>query len=173
LQADPKLRKIAGSISDALACNTELMALLKKSGQLDNDRMRSVGELDYAGFIVAVQYMPAPIKRIMNRLSHTSLSIEFLSIAAVLLHEGTVQAKGPKLVQLGNLAQKLSTEYQGLIRTLISFGQQELLSEEHNAWMTFGMQGLANAYGENEPDYTNVLVKEPNPEYTPWKRGKS
>jgi hypothetical protein len=173
LETNPKLRKIGRNISDSLASNKELMVFLKRSGQLNTDRMRSVGELDYAAFVVAVQYMPTQFRRIISRLSHASLSIEFLSIAAVLLNEKKVEANGPKLMQLSELSYKLSEEYQGLVGTLISFGKKELLTEERNDWMAFGLSGLADAYGDNEPDYSKVEVKEPNPEYTPWKRDRS
>lgn len=29
----------------------------------------------------------------------------------------------------------------------------------------------ANAYGEDEPDIAHLVLKEPNPEYKPWKPG--
>ena len=41
--------------------------------------------------------------------------------------------------------------------------------QEHDDWMRLGMQNLANAYSNDEPDIDNLTVKEPNPEYNPWK----
>jgi len=40
-------------------------------------------------------------------------------------------------------------------------------SSEKEEWVHLGMQGLSMAYGSDEPDYANVQVKEPNPEYIP------
>lgn len=173
LQANPKLRKIGINISESLACNKRLMVFLKQSDQLTNDKMRSFGELDYTSLIVSMQYMPSQVRKFLGRLTSVSLSIEFLSIATVLINEEAVKASGPKLIQLNDLMAKLSKDYQGLVRALISLGEQELLSKERDAWMTFGMRGIADAYGDDEPDYANVQLKEPNPDYIPWKRGKS
>lgn len=32
-------------------------------------------------------------------------------------------------------------------------------------WHTLSALGLSRAYGDNEPDYDNVMVREPNAEY--------
>ena len=32
-------------------------------------------------------------------------------------------------------------------------------------WLDLSAQGLANAYGEGEPDYSLNMIKEPNPDY--------
>ncbi|CAN5743215.1 hypothetical protein BH10CHL1_BH10CHL1_50030 [soil metagenome] len=37
--------------------------------------------------------------------------------------------------------------------------------DEYNGWMRLTQASLANAYGEDEPEYTLSMVKEPNPEY--------
>jgi len=39
--------------------------------------------------------------------------------------------------------------------------------DEHNAWLVLSSQGLADAYGENEPEYSLDLIKEVNPNYEP------
>jgi hypothetical protein len=39
------------------------------------------------------------------------------------------------------------------------------VDEEREAWLRFANSGLAAAYGENEPEYSLDLIKEPNPEY--------
>ncbi len=41
----------------------------------------------------------------------------------------------------------------------------EMLQKERNDWLSLSSRGLANAYGDDEPTYENVLVKEPNPLY--------
>jgi len=35
--------------------------------------------------------------------------------------------------------------------------------EEREDWVSLSRDGLGKAYGENEPDYSTELVKEPNP----------
>ena len=38
---------------------------------------------------------------------------------------------------------------------------------ERQAWYALSAQSLAAAYGDDEPDYSVRLVKEPNPDYQP------
>ncbi len=49
--------------------------------------------------------------------------------------------------------------------------EQETPEQEHNDWSNLGIQNLANAYKSDEPDIDDLLLKEPNPEYNPWKKG--
>lgn len=39
------------------------------------------------------------------------------------------------------------------------------LTAEQIAWLRLSAAGLNAAYGENEPDYSSVALKEPNPIY--------
>jgi hypothetical protein len=41
------------------------------------------------------------------------------------------------------------------------------LADERAFWYRLAAQGLAMAYGDNEPDYSLAMIKEPNPEYKP------
>ncbi len=36
---------------------------------------------------------------------------------------------------------------------------------EQNEWYKLSEKSLSNAYGDNEPDYSLNMVKEPNPDY--------
>lgn len=36
---------------------------------------------------------------------------------------------------------------------------------EDEDWYNFSAQNMSRAYGENEPDYTDAPIKEPNPLY--------
>ena len=36
---------------------------------------------------------------------------------------------------------------------------------ERQDWLPLSVQGLAAAYGDDEPDYSAKLIKEPNPDY--------
>jgi hypothetical protein len=38
---------------------------------------------------------------------------------------------------------------------------------EQSEWYQFSGKSLSAAYGENEPDYTLNMLKEPNPDYKP------
>ncbi len=49
-----------------------------------------------------------------------------------------------------------------LVVTII---QDQQLREEFEDWANLAMQGLERAYGENEPEYTEDMIKEVNPEY--------
>lgn len=48
-----------------------------------------------------------------------------------------------------------------LIVTVLSKQQKD----EHETWTHLSLQSLANAYGEDEPDYTLDSIKELNPAY--------
>jgi len=43
---------------------------------------------------------------------------------------------------------------------------------EETDWMLFSSQLLSDAYSDDEPDYSNVVLREQNPEFAPWKRGR-
>jgi hypothetical protein len=49
-----------------------------------------------------------------------------------------------------------------LIVTIVQPGG---LGEEHDDWLRLSMSGLARAYGDDEPEYTMDMIKEPNPDY--------
>lgn len=40
-------------------------------------------------------------------------------------------------------------------------------AEEQEDWNRLAMQGLASSYAEDEPDYSDTILKEPNPDYKP------
>jgi hypothetical protein len=42
---------------------------------------------------------------------------------------------------------------------------QESPDEEREDWVRLSLEGLARAYGDDEPEYPLNLIKEPNPEY--------
>ncbi len=50
-----------------------------------------------------------------------------------------------------------------LIVTVLS--KQKRADDEREAWLLLSRQGLENAYGENEVEYTLNMIKKPNPEY--------
>ncbi|MEO8210501.1 MAG: hypothetical protein ABI840_08060 [bacterium] len=43
--------------------------------------------------------------------------------------------------------------------------EKNLLENEIDGWRKFSLNNLDRAYGKDEPDYCNVLVKESNPKY--------
>ena len=47
--------------------------------------------------------------------------------------------------------------------TVVIYPEQD--DEERADWARFGLQNLARAYGEDEPEYTLDMIKEWNPEY--------
>ncbi|HLG35594.1 MAG TPA: hypothetical protein VI757_12000 [Bacteroidia bacterium] len=75
----------------------------------------------------------------------------------------------------------ISIDNESSLKKLIAFAKKLRLRtklveaddavQEHDDWMKLGMQNLAKAYGNDEPDIDNLAVKEPNPEYNPWKQG--
>jgi hypothetical protein len=49
------------------------------------------------------------------------------------------------------------------LRVLVGGG--ETLDPEREGWLRFSGRRLAEAYGEDEPEYTLDMIKEPNPDY--------
>jgi hypothetical protein len=47
--------------------------------------------------------------------------------------------------------------------------EQREPDEEREEWLKLSLQGLSKAYGNNEPEYTEADVKEPNAAYKAWK----
>jgi thioredoxin-related protein len=43
--------------------------------------------------------------------------------------------------------------------------EQDSLEQEE--WARFALKNLERAYGENEPDISDIVIKEPNPKYNP------
>lgn len=50
-------------------------------------------------------------------------------------------------------------------RLLVTILPEEADDEEREGWTELSLQGLASAYGPDEPDYSLDLLKEKNPEY--------
>jgi hypothetical protein len=43
---------------------------------------------------------------------------------------------------------------------------------EKKFWKETAARGMAKAYGNDEPDYSDVKLLEPNPQYKPWKKAQ-
>ncbi len=43
--------------------------------------------------------------------------------------------------------------------------------DEREDWIKLSMKGLERAYTKDDPDISEIQVKEPNPKYDPWKKG--
>ncbi len=43
---------------------------------------------------------------------------------------------------------------------------------DESDWTRFSSQLLSGAYGDDEPDYSDVVVREQNPEFVAWRRDK-
>lgn len=95
---------------------------------------------------------------------------------ALLAHFGEKQqqekriADGAKMLQdlfsktdSAEIESKLEAEY-GIEIEFIRAGDEE---EERADWRRLGMQALAASYGDDEPDYSDVPLLEPNPDYKP------
>ena len=52
-------------------------------------------------------------------------------------------------------------------RLLVVVLPDEEAEDERADWLRVSAYGLSWAYGDGEPDYSTVMVKEPNPEYEP------
>ncbi len=50
-------------------------------------------------------------------------------------------------------------------RLIVTLLPTEKSDEEHERWLTLSNQKLEQAYGENEPEYSENLIKEVNVDY--------
>ncbi len=50
-------------------------------------------------------------------------------------------------------------------KLLVTVLPKEQEDEEHKAWLRLSSEGLARAYGEEDPEYPIELIREPNPDY--------
>jgi len=52
-------------------------------------------------------------------------------------------------------------------RIVVAVMASEDLLDEREAWFRFAAEHFQRAYGEDEPEYTLDMIREPNPEYKP------
>jgi hypothetical protein len=52
-------------------------------------------------------------------------------------------------------------------KIFIAINPPEGLDTEQESWHKLSMLGLKMAYGDQEPDYTNISIKKTNPEFQP------
>lgn len=50
-------------------------------------------------------------------------------------------------------------------RLIVTVLPQEASDPYHAEWLALSQDGLARAYGEDEPEYTLEMIKRPNSEY--------
>ena len=106
------------------------------------------------------------------------VALLLLLAVALLAHFGNKQqqekriADGERalkdLFEKGNseeIEKELEAEY-GIQIEFIRAGHDEE-SQERADWRRLGMQALAASYGDDEPDYSDVPLLEPNPNYDP------
>jgi hypothetical protein len=50
-------------------------------------------------------------------------------------------------------------------RLIVTVLSNQIVSNEHEAWLHLSRRGLENAYAENEVDYAVDMIKKWNPDY--------
>ena len=48
---------------------------------------------------------------------------------------------------------------------IITVLPRSMPESDDDLWRQFSHRGLEMAYGENEPEYSSTMIREPNPEY--------
>lgn len=80
---------------------------------------------------------------------------------------------------LSNLAKNLSeTELRAEVKAHVNLDWEWKLAEktgqdEKTEWKHTFSQNIEQAFGEDEPDYSKVPLKEHNPDFKPWKKDQS
>ncbi len=63
------------------------------------------------------------------------------------------------------------TQQEKIVKT-VSKKKKAARAKNEQAWRDSSARNFLKGYGTNEPDYTKADIKEPNPEYKKWKKGK-
>ena len=77
-----------------------------------------------------------------------------------------IEAEKIKLVK--KLLDTNSEEILKEVKTIL-YGRQSESEEEREDWLKLGMRNFERIYAEDEPDISQITLKEPNPAYNPWK----
>ncbi len=86
-----------------------------------------------------------------------------------------IEILNPKALQLIKGMQdldliKITREPISKLRSYTKKRKQNGMSEsEEVMWKEHSRESFLKGYGENEPEYTEADIKEPNPEYKTWK----
>jgi hypothetical protein len=102
-----------------------------------------------------------------------ALILFFIGIASLLDKKRKQDAASKLLEDLykeyktpGELEAQIKKEYNVTVEI-----EQEA-DEEREFWQEAGARSMAKAYDKDEPDYSDVKIRESNPQYKPWKRVK-
>ncbi|MCB9224982.1 MAG: hypothetical protein H6582_12430 [Crocinitomicaceae bacterium] len=164
---NPKLKTIGFHISNALAYNRKLIEYFTESGAINQDSISNIAEqnLDFQTFLMVLKFLPNQIRKIVEGLFLSSLQIEFLAIAAFMINNEEITCTSNKFLQINEMAKNVSQGYIVFANGLIAMAKSEQFFEEKTEWKNIGLQGLSNAYGDDEPDYDDLTFFEPNPDY--------
>jgi len=167
LMENPRLKKVGYHIAQSLVYNRKLVSFFSDAGVLTERNMEAVSatKFDYSSFLVALQFMPPQIGKLLMGIMKTSLQIEFISIAAIMVNNKEIKCSDLKISKLSALASNTSLEYMGYVNHLLTMAQTEMFLEEKREWNTLSIKSYTSAYSDNEPDYEDITLREPNPEY--------
>ncbi len=167
LGENPRLKKVGYHIAQSLTYNRKLVSFFSDAGVLSDKSMESVSmaNFDYSSFVIALQFMPSQISRLLMGIMNASLKIEFISIAAIMLSNNEIKCSDLKVLQLTTLASNTALEYIGYVNHLLTMAQTEMFLEEKSEWSTLSAKAFASAYSDKEPDYESITLREANPEY--------
>lgn len=167
LGENPRLKKVGYHIAQSLSYNRKLVSFFSDAGVLDEKNLQSISasNFDYSSFVIALQFMPPQISRLLMGIMNASLQIEFISIAAIMVNNNEIKCSDLKVLQLTALASNTAIEYMGYVNHLLTMAQTEMFLEEKSEWNTLSTKAFASAYSDEEPDYENITLREPNLEY--------
>lgn len=168
LGENPKLKKIGFHLSQALSQQRKLIRFFTENGAITKDSIEETsqgGNLSYESFLMALQLMPPQISRLISGLTKSSLQIEFVSMAAIMIQSEEISCSDAKIIQLTNLAAKTAMDYTAFVNVLFAMISNEMFFDEKTEWSNSFGNSLSRAYSDDEPDYSRVIFKEPNPDY--------
>lgn len=99
------------------------------------------------------------------------ISLILLSILEVMMSEDEFNAMLKEhLFGSSESLEKLELEIEEKCGINVTVDRKE--DEEREYWYKLGAEHFASAYGEDEPDYSEMDIKEPNPEYKDMEGGQ-
>lgn len=64
------------------------------------------------------------------------------------------------------------TQQKKIVKTISKKKPVKANDDEEKLWRDASAKNFLKGYGKDEPEYTQADIKEPNPEYKKWKKGK-
>ncbi len=161
------LKKLNLYFIQAISAGRAFMRFMKQHDLLNNNDFnpKNLDEITFETYYFVIMQQPPAYRTMLLRLLKASLGVEFCIISALLINEGEIRISPARSKQLEEVCRDSGMEYIAVMDYLLRQAKDDLLQNERNEWNAMSLQAFAAAYDQDEYDYDDVLVREPNPDY--------